>query len=259
MGLLDNVERGLERVVNGAFARTFRSGLQPMEVSAALKRELDARSTMVTRERILAPHAFEVEVSSTDFANFTRTGTLEAEWAGVVRSYGAQQGYSFAGDPTVTLVENGDFAEGQLVVEAVDADTRRHDVAWVPVVEMQGERLPIVKARTVFGRGVDADITIRDSSASRRHFELQWDGERAQVKDLGSTNGTTTGGRRVTVQPVQNGTTITVGDTNMVFRIVPQTAPASSGHPGAAPSAASPAGAGRFAAARRPDSTPRER
>ncbi|MEB4614920.1 DUF3662 domain-containing protein, partial [Leucobacter sp. M11] len=29
MGILDNVERGLERLVNGAFARTFRSGVQP--------------------------------------------------------------------------------------------------------------------------------------------------------------------------------------------------------------------------------------
>ena len=38
MGILDNFEKGLERVVNGAFAKTFKSGLQPLEVTAALRR-----------------------------------------------------------------------------------------------------------------------------------------------------------------------------------------------------------------------------
>ena len=38
MGLLDSFERGLERDVNGAFAKTFRSGVQPVEISSALRR-----------------------------------------------------------------------------------------------------------------------------------------------------------------------------------------------------------------------------
>jgi hypothetical protein len=43
LGILDNFEKGLERVVNGAFAKTFKSGLQPLEVTAALRRELTRR------------------------------------------------------------------------------------------------------------------------------------------------------------------------------------------------------------------------
>ena len=38
MGLLDNFERGLERAVNGAFAKTFRSSVQPLEITSALRR-----------------------------------------------------------------------------------------------------------------------------------------------------------------------------------------------------------------------------
>ncbi|MBN9173865.1 MAG: DUF3662 domain-containing protein, partial [Microbacterium sp.] len=34
MGLLDSFEKGLERAVNGAFARTFRSGIQPVEIAS---------------------------------------------------------------------------------------------------------------------------------------------------------------------------------------------------------------------------------
>ena len=56
MGLLDNFERGLERVVNGAFAKTFKSGLQPIEITAALRRELDTKAAVVARDRILVPN-----------------------------------------------------------------------------------------------------------------------------------------------------------------------------------------------------------
>ncbi|MBN9187056.1 MAG: DUF3662 domain-containing protein, partial [Microbacterium sp.] len=34
VGLLDSFEKGLERAVNGAFARTFRSGIQPVEIAS---------------------------------------------------------------------------------------------------------------------------------------------------------------------------------------------------------------------------------
>ena len=56
MGILDSVERGLERAVNAAFARTFRSGVQPVEIAAGLKRELDIGSVVVDRDRVLAPN-----------------------------------------------------------------------------------------------------------------------------------------------------------------------------------------------------------
>ncbi len=66
MGLLDSFEKGLERAVNGAFAKTFRSGIQPVEIASALRSELDKKAVVVTRERILAPNAFTVRLSPAD-------------------------------------------------------------------------------------------------------------------------------------------------------------------------------------------------
>src|SRR5690606_29169923 len=60
VGLLDSFERGLERAVNGAFAKTFRSGIQPVEIASALRREMDTRAAVVSRERILAPNSYAV-------------------------------------------------------------------------------------------------------------------------------------------------------------------------------------------------------
>ena len=56
MGLLDSFEKGLERAVNGAFAKTFRSGIQPVEIAAALRRELDAKAAVVSLTRSFAQH-----------------------------------------------------------------------------------------------------------------------------------------------------------------------------------------------------------
>ena len=54
-----------------------------------------------------------------------------------------------------------------------------------------------MKSRTVIGRGSDADITIADAGTSRKHVEILWDGERAMVRDMNSTNGTLLDGRKV--------------------------------------------------------------
>ena len=63
MGLLDSFEKGIERAVNGAFAKTFRSGVQPVEIASALRSELDTKAAVVSRDRILAPNTFEVRLS----------------------------------------------------------------------------------------------------------------------------------------------------------------------------------------------------
>ena len=63
MGLLDSFEKGLERAVNSAFAKTFRSGIQPVEIASALRSELDKKAAIVSRDRILAPNTFTVHLS----------------------------------------------------------------------------------------------------------------------------------------------------------------------------------------------------
>ena len=41
MGVLQRFEQRLEQLVTGAFARVFRSAVQPVEIAAALQREVD--------------------------------------------------------------------------------------------------------------------------------------------------------------------------------------------------------------------------
>lgn len=232
MGLLDSFEKGLERAVNSAFAKTFRSGIQPVEIASALRRELDTKAAVVSRDRILAPNSLTVRLSPADDEKMSTLGSaLGAELDTLVQKHAKAQGYSFAGPVTITIRRDDSVPTGTI---GVDSQTASGQVSWRAVVDVEGKRHPLTKSRTVIGRGSDADITIADSGTSRKHVEILWDGERAMVRDLGSTNGSFLNGQKVGEATLAPDSTVRIGRTDIVFHVVPQSAPAAPPRPGAA-------------------------
>lgn len=220
MGLLDSFEKGLERAVNGAFARTFKSGLQPIEITAALRRELDTKAAVVARDRILVPNKFTVRLARADYERMTGLGqTLIDELTQLVQQHATAQHYQFSGGINITLAEDPALTQG---IAQIDSVSVKGTVAWNPVLDVAGKRYPIVKSRTIIGRGSDADITVDDSGISRKHVEILWDGTRAQVNDLGSTNGSQLDGAPVSRAPLPPESVITIGRTRIVFRVLAQ-------------------------------------
>jgi hypothetical protein len=221
VGLLDSFEKGLERAVNGAFARTFRSGIQPVEIASALRREMDTNAAVVSRDRILAPNTFTVLLSPADESKMSNYGgTLTTELEQIVRKHAKQQGYSFAGPLSITIVADTTTPTGTVSVESESAQAA--SVSWRAVVDIDGQRHALTKARTVIGRGSDADITIADPNTSRKHVEILWDGTRGMVRDLGSTNGSKLDGVKFSSSALEPDSTITIGKTRIVFRVVAQ-------------------------------------
>ncbi|WP_412161582.1 FhaA domain-containing protein [Curtobacterium flaccumfaciens] len=220
MGLLDNFERGLERAVNGAFAKTFRSGVQPVEISSALRRELDTKAAVVSRERILVPNEFTVRLAPPDFTRMNDVGRpLIDELTQMVHQHAVAQNYSFSGPVTIRLQQDGTLSTG---IQQVDSTTVQRDVAWIPVLDIGSQRHRLHRGRTVIGRGSDADITIADTGTSRKHVEVLWDGKHAQATDLGSTNGSKLNGQHFQQAIVEPDSTIEIGRTRMVFRVIPE-------------------------------------
>ena len=221
MGILDNFEKGLDRAVNGAFAKTFRSGLLPVEITSALKRELDTKAAVMSRDRILAPNQFVVRMSPTDHDRMSSMGpALIDELTSLVQKHANHQGYAFAGAISIRLKSDGSLSDGMLQLDSVNV---KGQVSWTPVLDIGGKRHPITKSRTVIGRGSDADITIDDSGTSRKHVEILWDGERAQARDLGSTNGSTLNGTPFTQAALSPDSVVQIGRTRIVFRVLAQT------------------------------------
>ncbi len=220
MGLLDSFERGLERAVGGAFAKTFKSGVQPLEIAAALRRELDTKAAVVSRDRILVPNELHVRLAPADYARMSELGeSLIDELTLLLQKHGTAQGYTFPGGIGITLEKDGSVAEG---VVSVTSQTVKGKVVWSPVLDIGGTRHPLTRSRTVIGRGSEADITLDDSGTSRKHVEILWDGERAQVTDLGSTNGTLLNGEPITRAVLPPDSVVEIGRTRMLFRVLAQ-------------------------------------
>lgn len=220
MGFLDSIERGLEKAVNGAFAKTFRSGVEPVEIISALKRELDTSASVVSRDRILVPNRLTVRVAPADFQRLRRMGdTLLDELSSAVQSHARSSGYAFPGPVDLGLEPDDAKSTGML---EIISESEAGEVVWTAVVDIKGRRHPLRRGRTVIGRGSDADITLDDSGASRKHAEIVWDGTRAQVSDLGSTNGTTLNGRALKTALLEPDSIIDIGATRIVYRVLAQ-------------------------------------
>jgi pSer/pThr/pTyr-binding forkhead associated (FHA) protein len=79
----------------------------------------------------------------------------------------------------------------------------------------------IRKRHTVLGRSKDCDIQIADPNVSRRHAELRREGTAFWLVDLGSTNGIDVNGRRQARAKLHDGDRVTLGTTELVFRLGP--------------------------------------
>jgi hypothetical protein len=138
-----------------------------------------------------------------------------------VQRHAAAQHYAFAGGISIRLQKDPAVSEGVVQIDSVNV---KGEVAWTPVLDIDGKRYPITKSRTIIGRGSDADITLDDTGTSRQHVEILWDGKRGQVSDLGSTNGSKLNGAPVTKAPLPPDSIIEIGRTRIVFRVLAQAA-----------------------------------
>ena len=236
MSGLQRFENKLEQMISGVFARTFRSAVQPVEIAAALNREVDNSAQILSRDRRLVPNNFVVELSEADHERFKGLGPqLPRELTEMLREHAAQQSYVFTGPVNIVLETSDDLTTGRFRVRSKAVSTASlagGDPTSTQVrratatLELNGETLPLAPPGITIGRGNDADLRIDDPGVSRKHIEIRVeepqdaDGEpRITVHDLGSTNGMSVNGRRVEKATLADGATIRIGNTTMSLRL----------------------------------------
>lgn len=84
------------------------------------------------------------------------------------------------------------------------------------------EELVITKSEISIGRGTTCDVILADKKASRKHLVLKRVGMNFVAVDLGSGNGSTVNGVRITEQELADGDVLKIGDTDFVFKAVSQ-------------------------------------
>jgi hypothetical protein len=235
VGVLQRFENRLEQFVSGTFARAFRSEVQPVEVAAALQREVDNSAQILSRDRRLVPNNFHVELSPPDHERLTPySTTLAQELVEMLREHAEEQSYVFTGPVSVSFDKVDELSTGRFRVRSAaiarvtpsggesvsDTAVRRANV----VLEVNGMRHPLEPPGLVLGRGADADLRINDPGISRRHAEIRVmpgvNSPSVSIVDLGSTNGMIVNGQRVQQAQLDDGGVVKIGNTSMTVRFV---------------------------------------
>ncbi len=237
MGLLDNLEQRLDRIVNGSFSKAFKSEVQPVELGAALQQEIDNRADTLTGQTVV-PNIFIIELGSVDHERLeTYFETLSVELGNLADAYSSEQRYTTVDSAHISFDLDSELETGVFRIRstaakrpadviaaslvAQDATPQVPLTSFTPeatpyLTSITGEEFKITKSVTNIGRGVEADIQIDDTSVSRLHCAIVL-GSEVLVRDLGSTNGTVVDGARATESILRDGSIIKVGNITLTY------------------------------------------
>ena len=238
MGLLDNVERGIEKVVRSAFSTGSSGRVEPLELASALRRELDERSYTISQGRALAPNVFTIRLADSDFTRAQEWGApLAEELCDVVIKHARSQSYTLQGPVRVSFTRDSALKAGTPEIDSATEKSSRAAAAprrpsppaprqsptrMQPVLDIDGQRYSLNASAVTLGRSSEADILVDDTGVSRRHLEIRFDGGTARAADLGSTNGSFVNGQRIRGEvDLADGAVITMGRTRITFRLLP--------------------------------------
>jgi len=213
---LQRFEQRLERLVEGAFAKAFRSGLQPVELGRRLVREMDLNRTLAVHGT-LVPNHFTIRLGPADRERLAPIEqTLVSELVDTARQHAREEGYRFAGMVAVDLVTDNRLGPGSFRLEGAMVEGGPTSA----VVLGDGTRVGVGDEPVTIGRAADCDLVLADPTISKHHLELRRQGLEVVLIDLGSTNGTRVNGAGVRERVLADGDEIRLGATVLRYEAV---------------------------------------
>lgn len=228
MSVLRDFEHRLEGVVEGLFAKTFRSGLQPVELAKRILRDMDAGRTVGVDGSTWVPNRYVFSLSPEDHQHLASAeNAMVAELGQVVIGGAQERNWGLVGPPQIVIEESGAVKRGQFRCAASLAEGGPGEGPVLPASAelniLEGGRrtrsIPLNKPVITLGRLGECDVVLGDSAASRRHAEIRnLGGGSFAAVDLHSTNGTLVNDVRIEERPLHDGDRITIGQTQLEFR-----------------------------------------
>jgi hypothetical protein len=251
MSVLRSIESKLESLFEGVFGRAFRTNVQPVELARKLVKEMDDHRN-VSVSRVYVPNEYSIYLSPGDreqFASYEQQ--LCDELSDYLSEHARREKYVLLSPPKVALETDEDLDLGVFGIATRMVQTsKKLDLPDLPEAEAgatmvykptplqpteaaspvelgiqreiatlnwAGTKREITARRVVIGRSKDADIQVVDPNVSRRHAEVRQEGATYWLVDLDSTNGVEVKGKRVKRLKLEDGTTFTVGSTDITF------------------------------------------
>jgi hypothetical protein len=254
VSVLQRFEKRLEGLVEGAFAKVFKGVVHPVEILNAMQREAEAHKAILAGGRTLVPNRYVIDLSPYDHSRLAPyAAALAQELAQSQAEFIGEQGCTVYGD-VIVEIERGEGLDTGMFRVTAEVYTGG-DVAPAPpgyadgggapgygpyaqqgypgggppmpggparnarLVSNDGRTYPLSVGSTVIGRGDQANLRLPDVGISRRHARLDFDGGQVVLTDLGSTNGTSVNGQRVSAVALNPGDMIQLGTTTLTFRV----------------------------------------
>jgi len=250
MSVLRSIEQKIESLFEGIFGRAFRTNVQPVEIARKLVKELEDHKT-VSVSKVYVPNEYTVYLSTADREQFaTYEDSLRVELAEYLAEHARREHLAVMGKPVVLFetdedLDLGEFGIATRIVQRRGGPSQEPDVEpgatmvyrtpaaqqatgaasptelgvarEVVTLTANGTRHEVTDSRVVIGRSRDCDVQLPDPNVSRRHAEVRREGSTYWLVDLDSTNGSQLNGRRTARAKLEDGDTITVGSTDLVF------------------------------------------
>jgi hypothetical protein len=222
VGLVDDFEKRLERMVEGVFSKAFRSDVEPSELGRRLLREMEAGKS-VSVGAVYVPNDYTIHLSPDDFGRFEGlVPTLRTEFATLLKTNAGQRRWRLPGPVDVKFVEDDQMPHGRFEVEgihmAADPSSGYQPEPDVLVQLGSDKSWRLDSDEVTLGRSSSNGIVVDDPNASRAHARLSLRGDEWWLTDLDSTNGTLVNDMVIKERRLNPGDRIKIGATELEYR-----------------------------------------
>jgi hypothetical protein len=199
-----NIERKIGGLMEGAFGRTFRSSVQPVELARKLAKEMDDHRT-ISIHRVYVPNQYTVHLNPADREQFA---AYEAQMAAELEEYlvehARREGYSISTRPLVRLETEDDLAVGMFGISVATGEEGGEPPATgmpepaamepepaIDPVPMEIPDLPPPPVGAAAGATMiyAADPPSRADGEREERALLQWEGQSIALTDSVTTIG----------------------------------------------------------------------
>jgi hypothetical protein len=245
VSVLRSIEGKIEALFEGVFGRAFRTHVQPVELARKLAKEMDDHR-VVSVSRVYVPNEYAIYLSPADREQFSSyEDSLRSELQEYIAEHARRENYELTTRPRVRFETDSDLGDGVFGIATRMIEPSENGAPEQapepgatmiyrpepapepppappaadapPILSVDGTPHPLGKERMVVGRSKDSDIRLEDPNVSRRHAEVRHEEGAYWLVDLDSTNGVAVNGRRTKRARLNEGDTITIGSTDLVF------------------------------------------
>ncbi len=218
MKLAREMERRLERLVDGASAAVFRGKMHPVDMADRLLRQAD----FVMAEGDAGPeipNRWVLGINPSDLPPEVDHEELNQELTHAVAGFAADRGWRINGPVVVEVVSDAAVPRG--LTDCSGTSEPGPIEPWSQLVAVSPPLVvEISDNRSVLGRATESDVIVSVPELSRRQAIIVRSGQTVTIADLTSANGTHVNGALIGADPfpLVPGDTVTMGDIDFVFR-----------------------------------------